>query len=186
MHKQLLTMDLLLQFMDPSLYKHFQRTDSTNFFFCFRWLLVWYKREFPWKDMLSLWEVLWTDYMTDKFHLFIALSILDQHRDVIIEYLKNFDEILKYINDLSMSINIDETLQRAEILYYQFRQRVQAVDNKREQLEASVSNKSGLTDLQRSDAREDLGRLPVVNELLREILVSSYADIAANNEKHIE
>lgn len=78
MHKQLLTMDLLLQFMDPSLYKHFQRTDSGNFFFCFRWLLVWYKREFPWKDMLSLWEVLWTDYLTDKFHIFVALSILDQ------------------------------------------------------------------------------------------------------------
>ncbi|KAK4509078.1 uncharacterized protein ATC70_007428 [Mucor velutinosus] len=186
MHKQLLTMDLLLQFMDPSLYKHFQRTDSTNFFFCFRWLLVWYKREFPWKDMLSLWEVLWTDYLTDKFHLFIALSILDQHRDVIIEYLRNFDEILKYINDLSMTINLEETLQRAEILYYQFRQRVQAVDNKREQLEASASNKSGLTELQRSDAKEDLGRLPVVNELLREILASSYADIAASNEKHIE
>ncbi|GAN03755.1 GTPase-activating protein GYP7 [Mucor ambiguus] len=186
MHKQLLTMDLLLQFMDPSLYKHFQRTDSTNFFFCFRWLLVWYKREFPWKDMLSLWEVLWTDYLTDRFHLFIALSILDQHRDVIIEYLKNFDEILKYINDLSMTINLEETLQRAEILYYQFRQRVQAVDNKREQLEISLSNKSGLTDVQRSGAKEDLSRLPVVNELLREILASSYADIAASNEKHIE
>lgn len=80
MHKQLLTMDLLLQFMDPSLYKHFQRTDSCNFFFCFRWLLVWFKREFPWKDMLSLWEVLWTDYLTDKFHIFVALSILDQVR----------------------------------------------------------------------------------------------------------
>ncbi|KAG2215549.1 hypothetical protein INT46_000355 [Mucor plumbeus] len=186
MHKQLLTMDLLLQFMDPSLYKHFQRTDSTNFFFCFRWLLVWYKREFPWKDMLSLWEVLWTDYLTDKFHLFIALSILDQHRDVIIEYLKNFDEILKYINDLSMTINLEETLQRAEILYYQFKQRVEAVDNKREQLEASLSSKSGLTEIQKIDAKQDLSQLPVINELLREILSSSYADIAAKNEKHIE
>jgi hypothetical protein len=78
MHKQLLTMDLLLQFMDPSLYKHFQRTDSCNFFFCFRWLLVWFKREFPWEDMLCLWEVLWTDYLTNKFHIFVALAILDQ------------------------------------------------------------------------------------------------------------
>jgi hypothetical protein len=99
MHKQLLTMDHLLQFMDPSLYKHFQRTDSCNFFFCFRWLLVWYKREFNWTDMLTLWEVLWTDYLGTKFHLFVALSILDQHREVIIEYLKNFDEILKVTVD---------------------------------------------------------------------------------------
>ncbi|CEP13047.1 hypothetical protein [Parasitella parasitica] len=185
MHKQLLTMDLLLQFMDPSLYKHFQRTDSTNFFFCFRWLLVWYKREFPWLDMLSLWEVLWTDYLSDKFHLFIALSILDQHRDVIIEYLKNFDEILKYTNDLSMTINLEETLQRAEILYYQFKQRVEAVDNKKEQLQVSLNTNSGLNDTQKSDVKEDLDRLPLINELLREILHSSYADNAANNENHI-
>ncbi|RCH82125.1 GTPase activating protein, partial [Rhizopus stolonifer] len=132
MHQQLLTMDLLLQFMDPSLYKHFERTDSGNFFFCFRWLLVWFKREFTWKDMLVLWEVLWTDYLTDKFHLFVALSILDQHRDVMMEYLKNFDEILKYTNDLSMTIDLQETLQRAEILYYQFKQRMEAVESKRQ------------------------------------------------------
>ncbi|KAI8079327.1 rab-GTPase-TBC domain-containing protein [Thamnidium elegans] len=183
MHKQLLTMDLLLQFMDPSLYKHFQRTDSGNFFFCFRWLLVWFKREFPWDDMLTLWEVLWTDYLTDKFHIFVALSILDQHRDVIMEYLKNFDEILKYTNDLSMTINLEETLQRAEILYYQFKQRVEAVKNKREQLEYMISSKSGFTEQEIAVAKNDLSKLPRINEVLNEILVSSYADKAAANEK---
>ncbi|CAO3636194.1 unnamed protein product [Mucor hiemalis] len=172
MHRQLLTMDLLLQFMDPSLYKHLQRTDSGNFFFCFRWLLIWFKREFAWKDMLSLWEVLWTDYLTNKFHIFVALAILDQHRDVIIEYLKNFDEILKYINDLSMTINLQETLQRAEILYYQFKQRVEAVDSKREQLQYSISSKSGLNEQEIAVAKNDLQKLPIVNELLREFLVA--------------
>jgi hypothetical protein len=104
---------------------------------------------------------------------------------VIIEYLKNFDEILKYTNDLSMTINLEETLQRAEILYYQFKQRVEAVDNKKKQLEASLSNKSGLTELQRNDAKQDLARLPVINEILREIMTSSYADIAAQDEKQV-
>ncbi|KAI7898359.1 rab-GTPase-TBC domain-containing protein [Cokeromyces recurvatus] len=186
MHKQLFTLDLLLQFMDPALYKHFQRTDSCNFFFCFRWLLVWYKREFPWLDTLLLWEVLWTDYLTDKFHLFIALSILDQHRDVIIEYLKNFDEILKYINDLSMTINLQETLQRAEILYHQFKQCVEAVDNKKSKLQALLSiddkhNDDSLTKTQREEIKNDLSKLPIINELLRDILKPSYTII--NNEK---
>ncbi|KAG1437468.1 hypothetical protein G6F56_013089 [Rhizopus delemar] len=95
MHHQLVLMDHLLQFMDYSLYKHLQRTDNGNFFFCFRWLLVLYKREFVWNDMLILWEVLWTDHLTNKFHLFIALAILDKHRDYIMTYLKNFDEVLK-------------------------------------------------------------------------------------------
>ncbi|KAI8364289.1 putative GTPase activating protein [Choanephora cucurbitarum] len=152
MHQQLLKMDRLLHWMDPSLYQHLQKTDSGNFFFCFRWLLVWYKREFVWKDMMTLWEVLWTDYLTDQFHLFIALAILDQHRDVMMDYLKTFDEILKYINDLSMTIPLQETLQRAEILYRQFQQRVEAVDHKRAQLEETSRDS-----------------LPVIHPLLREI-----------------
>lgn len=95
MHRQLLIMDTLLQFMDPSLYKHFQRADSDNLFFCFRWFLVWFKRELSWDDTLIMWEVLWSDYLTDKFMFFVALAILDQHRDSIIDYLRSFDEIIK-------------------------------------------------------------------------------------------
>lgn len=99
------------------------------------------------------------------------------------EYLKNFDEILKYINDLSMTINLQETLQRAEILYYQFKQRVEAVDSKREQLRFSISNKGDLNEQEIAVAKNDLQKLPVVNELLREILSSSYANKFEADEK---
>ena len=34
--------------------------------------------------------------MSSNFHLFIALAILEKHRDVIMEHLKRFDEVLKY------------------------------------------------------------------------------------------
>lgn len=96
MRNQLLTLDHLVQFMDPKLYLHLQKADSTNFFFFFRMLLVWYKREFRWMDVLHLWEVLWTDYQSSSFHLFIALAILEKHRDVIMTHLLHFDEVLKY------------------------------------------------------------------------------------------
>jgi hypothetical protein len=96
MRKQLLTLDHLVQLMDPKLYLHLQSADSTNFFFFFRMLLVWFKREFAWADVLRLWEGLWTDYLSSNFHLFIALAILEKHRDVIMEHLKHFDEVLKY------------------------------------------------------------------------------------------
>jgi TBC1 domain family member 15 len=96
MRSQLLTLDQLVQFMDPKLYRHLQSADSTNFFFFFRMLLVWYKREFVWMDVLHLWEVLWTDYLSSSFHLFIALAILEKHRDVIMTHLRHFDEVLKY------------------------------------------------------------------------------------------
>jgi len=96
MRNQLLTLDHLVQFMDPKLYAHLEKADSTNFFFFFRMLLVWYKREFKWMDVLHLWEVLWTDYLSSSFHLFVALAILEKHRDVIMTHLLHFDEVLKY------------------------------------------------------------------------------------------
>ncbi|KAI9049600.1 hypothetical protein LZ554_006626 [Drepanopeziza brunnea f. sp. 'monogermtubi'] len=130
MRKQLLTLDNLVQLMDPKLYMHLQSADSTNFFFFFRMLLVWYKREFPWLDVLHLWEVLWTDYLSSGFHLFIALAILEKHRDVIMEHLQHFDEVLKYVNELSTTIDLESTLIRAEALFRRFQRTVESIDKK--------------------------------------------------------
>ncbi|ORY71559.1 GTPase-activating protein GYP7 [Pseudomassariella vexata] len=130
MRNQLTTLDHLVQFMDPKLYSHLQSADSTNFFFFFRMLLVWYKREFKWMDVLHLWEVLWTDYLSSSFHLFIALAILDKHRDVIMTHLQHFDEVLKYVNELSNTMDLESTLIRAESLFRRFNRLVEAVDKK--------------------------------------------------------
>ncbi|KAI1655697.1 RabGAP/TBC [Daldinia decipiens] len=130
MRNQLLTLDHLVQFMDPKLYAHLELADSTNFFFFFRMLLVWYKREFKWMDVLHLWEVLWTDYLSSSFHLFVALAILEKHRDVIMIHLKHFDEVLKYVNELSNTIDLESTLIRAEALFRRFQRLIEAIDKK--------------------------------------------------------
>lgn len=130
MRSQLLALDQLVQLMDPQLYLHLQSADSTNFFFFFRMLLVWYKREFEWGDVLRLWETLWTDYFSSSFHLFIALAILEKHRDVIMEHLKHFDEVLKYINELSNTMDLVPILTRAESLFHRFERAVQAIDKR--------------------------------------------------------
>lgn len=151
MRAQLLALDQLVQLMDPQLYLHLQSADSTNFFFFFRMLLVWYKREFEWSDILRLWEALWTDYFSSSFHLFIALAILEKHRDVIMDHLKHFDEVLKYsklrsntdtqrrvirspwlnlVNELSNTMDLVPILTRAESLFRRFERSVQAIDKK--------------------------------------------------------
>ena len=155
MRKQLTTLDHLVQLMDPKLYLHLQSADSTNFFFFFRMLLVWYKREFEWADVLRLWESLWTDYLSSNFHIFIALAILEKHRDVILAHLKHFDEVLKYgkpirslsgvfqrmclyqhdtdlplVNELSGTMDLESTLVRAESLYRRFQRTVETIDKK--------------------------------------------------------
>jgi hypothetical protein len=130
MRRQLVTLKQLTQLMIPKLYSHLEKSGSDEFFFLFRQLLVWFKREFSWDDVCTLWEVLWTDYLSGQFHIFIALAILDKHKEVIMEHLREFDEVLKYINDLSMTIDLDSTIVRAEVLFYRFQGTVELVDRK--------------------------------------------------------
>ncbi|KAJ1926244.1 GTPase activating protein [Tieghemiomyces parasiticus] len=128
MHKQLQTLCDLTQFMLPRFYQFLVDHDADNMFCAFRWLLIWFKREFAFADILVLWEVLWSDHLTPHFYYFVALAILDQHADVIAENLVAFDEILKYINDLSGTIDLSATLRRAEILYHRFGQQMDFFD----------------------------------------------------------
>jgi TBC1 domain family member 15 len=123
------------------------------------WVLIAFKREFPFHDVLRLWEVLWTNYYSNEFILFVALAILESHRDVILRYLVEvrsscplpqssicfsrslqFDEILKYCNDLSMTIELDTTLAQAEVLFLSFAQLAADIDRR----EAEARSQSGL------------------------------------------
>ncbi|KAF8136624.1 rab-GTPase-TBC domain-containing protein [Boletus edulis] len=131
MKKQLSTLQELISVMDPELYRHLEKTEGLNLFFCFRWVLIAFKREFPFHEVLRLWEVLWTDYYSNSFVLFIALAILESHRDMILRYLVEFDEILKYCNELSMTIEVDSTLAQAEVLFLSYAQLVADIDRRR-------------------------------------------------------
>uniref|UniRef100_V5EKT2 Rab-GAP TBC domain-containing protein n=2 Tax=Kalmanozyma brasiliensis (strain GHG001) TaxID=1365824 RepID=V5EKT2_KALBG len=59
MKSQLLVLQKLISIMDPALYGHLEKTDSLNLFFCYRWLLVRFKREFAFEDTLAVWEACW-------------------------------------------------------------------------------------------------------------------------------
>lgn len=116
-------LELMLKVIDPPLYEYFELTDSSNMFCCFRWLLILFKREFPFEELKTLWEVIWMCPLTRHFHLFIAIAILNNYRQELFE-CRAFDEILKFINNLSQNINVPEMIKHAEILYYVFRDRV--------------------------------------------------------------
>ncbi len=59
MKTQLVLLQKLISIIDPALYGHLEKTDSLNLFFCFRWLLVRFKREFRFQETLAIWEACW-------------------------------------------------------------------------------------------------------------------------------
>ncbi|QRW00174.1 GTPase-activating protein GYP7 [Ceratobasidium sp. AG-Ba] len=179
MKKQLLTLQQLLAVMDPGLYRHLEKTDALNLFFCFRWVLIAFKREFPFDDVLRLWEVLWTNYYTNQFVLFVALAVLESHRDVIMRYLIEFDEILKYCNDLSMTIELDSTLAQAEVLFLSFQQIVADIDRRQAEQGAAPSSEGlrhrregSSSSAKPSDEERTRAALsmPLISDNLRELL----------------
>lgn len=95
MKEQLKQLHDLLAFAEPELTNYLDRHDSGNMFFCFRWLLVWLKRELDLDDVMYLWEVLWTGLPCQNFHLLICVAILETEKTVLIENNYGFTEILK-------------------------------------------------------------------------------------------
>ncbi|KAJ7905406.1 rab-GTPase-TBC domain-containing protein [Mycena olivaceomarginata] len=172
MKKQLLALQELIEVMDPELYRHLEKTDGLNLFFCFRWVLIAFKREFAFDDVLRLWEVLWTDYYSNDFVLFVALAVLESHRDVILRYLVEFDEILKYCNELSMTIELDSTLAQAEVLFLSFAQLVADIDRRRAEEQRPSTDGLRRRGSQKDSAPAETTTLsmPVLSDNLRDLL----------------
>uniref|UniRef100_G1PW67 TBC1 domain family member 17 n=1 Tax=Myotis lucifugus TaxID=59463 RepID=G1PW67_MYOLU len=119
MKRQLGQLLLLLRVLDPPLCDFLDSQDSGSLCFCFRWLLIWFKREFPFPDVLRLWEVLWTGLPGPHLHLLVACAILDMERDTLMLSGFGSNEILKHINELTMKLSVEDVLTRAEALYRQ-------------------------------------------------------------------
>ncbi|XP_049939732.1 TBC1 domain family member 15 isoform X1 [Schistocerca serialis cubense] len=128
MKLQLQQLHTLLAAAEPQLATYLDQNDSANMFFCFRWLLVLFKREFPLHDVMRLWEVLWTDLPCPNFHLLICVAILDTEKNNLIGNRYGFTEILKHVNDLSLHIDLELILCKAESIYLQLSEATELPD----------------------------------------------------------
>ncbi len=65
---------LLLQHRDPEFYAYLKSHDAHDMFFCYRWLLLELKREFPFDDALLMLEVMWSSLPPDPPEEELALA----------------------------------------------------------------------------------------------------------------
>lgn len=185
---QLNELQTLLSVVNPELTSYIRHHDSGNMFFCFRWLLVLFKREFSQADVMRLWEVLWTDLPCANFHLLICSAILEAEKKAIMEGNYGFTEILKHVNDLSMKIDLEVTLCNAESIFCKLKSVTQLPDNVRKiiGMEPNVitqpvemkheDSKANKTDTSLQEAEE----LEIVSSLNAISLVASNAEVSYN------
>lgn len=118
---QLANLNTLIEFIDAEFAQYLDSNDSSNMYFCFRWILILFKREFTFYDCMRFWEVLWSVIECKNYHLLICISILLMKKSEIMANRFGFNEILKFINDMSLQIDLEETLIKAEGLYIQLK-----------------------------------------------------------------
>ncbi|GMI81199.1 hypothetical protein like AT5G52580 [Hibiscus trionum] len=116
MHSQLFALSKLVELLDGPLHNYFKQKDCLNYFICFRWILLQFKRELEFEKTMLLWEVLWTHHLSEHLHLYVCVAILKRYRGKIMEEQMEFDTLLKFINELSGQIDIDAILRDAEAL----------------------------------------------------------------------
>ncbi|XP_007542420.1 TBC1 domain family member 15 [Poecilia formosa] len=153
MKTQLIQLSTLLRLLDLAFWNYLESQESGYLYFCFRWLLIRFKRELIFSDVLRLWEVMWTELPCQNFHLLVCCAILDSEKQKIMEENYGFNEILKHINELSMKLNIEEILQKAEGIYLQIRSC--------KDLPHSISSILGFDTQHRVSSQADSGSRPV-------------------------
>ena len=148
MRRELLLLQRLVAELCPQLYVYLRDLDALHLFFCFRWILVCFKREFPLDDVLRLWDALWAAQWTDEsghgwplcthFELFVSLAILESHFPLMVRHLRSFDEVLMFIHSLSLQMDMATLLRRSEALVYRLRSKLVLTDHKDPDLRALV------------------------------------------------
>ncbi|PXF46327.1 TBC1 domain family member 15 [Gracilariopsis chorda] len=121
MRRQLRKLGRLMEVADRDLSQFFRETDP-DYYTCFRWVLVRFKREFSFEAICRLWEALWTKLVGgDDLHLFIAAALLiAQRRDILRLEKGAFDQLLRYINDMSMRIDEEYALHEGEVCFLKY------------------------------------------------------------------
>ncbi|XP_056630776.1 small G protein signaling modulator 1-like [Diorhabda sublineata] len=112
----------LIQILDSEMYELMQsHGDYTHFYFCYRWFLLDFKRELMYPDVNATWEVIWAAQQVASAHfvLFLALSLLETYRDIIISNGMDFTDIIKFFNEMAERHNVQSVLQLARDLVLQ-------------------------------------------------------------------
>ncbi|SCV05311.1 LANO_0H04676g1_1 [Lachancea nothofagi CBS 11611] len=140
---QMLTLTDLCQLMLPKMSDHLAKCDSSNLFFCFRMLIVWFKREFEFGDVCSIWEVFLTDFYSSQFQLFFMLAILQKNSLPVMQNLDQFDQVLKYFNELKGSMDWSDLMIRSELLFVKFKKIMDILERRSELNEYTLLTADG-------------------------------------------
>eukprot|EP00053_Salpingoeca_punica_P017305 m.166619 g.166619 ORF g.166619 m.166619 type:complete len:905 (+) comp17174_c0_seq2:345-3059(+) len=124
MHVSLNYTRLLMQELNEPVFDFISAHDLLDMFFCYRWLLMEFRREFPLADVVHLWDVTLADYKTPQFALFAAQAVLDIGCKPLLKMNLDPGEVLEKLNSLTDKMDVQQVIQRGREMFFTFRQSV--------------------------------------------------------------
>lgn len=94
--------------------------DAANLFFCFRWMLVFFKREFSFDSTKRVWEAVLSDYLCPHTELFFACAMVEESRDEILGKRLHLDELMLLMNTLAGTRCTTPLVARCDALFRTF------------------------------------------------------------------
>lgn len=126
MAKQFESLRYLIQVFDPKLFETLLTDDCNDntdlnegtspnqqaklyecfyhqLYFCYRWLLLDFKREFKYEHLFMVWETIWAarNLTTSNFVVFIAFALIRHYRDIIIENKMDYTDTIRFFNEMA-------------------------------------------------------------------------------------
>lgn len=120
MEKQMRLMKLVIRFFDAPLYAILQDYGADNLFFCFRWLFIFFSRDFSTNEVITIWDAILTCPVTHNYQLFVALAIINKYRNTSTAFCCTSEEFFIFFSSLSSNIGAQNILVRAESLLRAF------------------------------------------------------------------
>jgi hypothetical protein len=101
--KMISKMELIVEKVDPNLYKYLKDFEINYVQFCFRWMNCFLIREFPVHLLLRLWDTYFSEEKGfSEFHLYVCACLL-LHFSEKLKSMKDFQELIVFLQNLPTS-----------------------------------------------------------------------------------
>ncbi|XP_067931924.1 small G protein signaling modulator 2-like [Watersipora subatra] len=128
MDNHIANMRSLIRVLDPELHDLMHHDDEfSHFYFCYRWLLLDFKREMCYDDVFLVWESIWSakHITSDNYVAFIALAMIESYRDILLDNSMDFTDVIKFFNEMAEKHDAKEVLSIARDLVYKLQKLIE-------------------------------------------------------------